>query len=117
MTLDTTRSRGLAAGARLHAHEVTCRTRLHAWDWIDNYIGQHSGEPTVIFAHNLAAVDSIRDRLKSAGHRIAVITGTMSTDAKDKAKKAKDGGLYLVRCVEQALDAVRFADEDISPRQ
>lgn len=59
--------------------------KLH---WVDKYLGEHKGEPTVIFAHNLGAVQALRERLKASGHRLAVITGTMSTEAKDRAKNA-----------------------------
>jgi len=56
--------------------------------WIDQFVNAHKGEPTVIFAHNLSSVKAIRDKLSAQGHRVASITGGMSTDAKDKAKLA-----------------------------
>jgi hypothetical protein len=46
---------------------------------------EHAGKPGVVFAHSLAAVENIRARLASEGHRVATITGKDS--AKDKGRK------------------------------
>ena len=43
------------------------------------------GKPGVVFAHSLAAVESLRARLEKEGHRVVTITGADS--AEDKAKK------------------------------
>jgi helicase-like protein/SNF2 domain-containing protein len=56
--------------------------------WVLQYMSEHNGEPTVIFAHNLDAAGHIAESLKAAGHRVGVLTGGMSSDAKDKAKNA-----------------------------
>jgi superfamily II DNA/RNA helicase len=60
-------------------------------DWTEKYVGGHQDEPTVIFAHNLESVRAITKRLKAQGHSVGVITGEMSTKAKDKAKEAFTG--------------------------
>ena len=57
-------------------------------DWVDHYLGEHKGEPAVVFAHNLAAVDALKKRAKAAGHRVVKLSGAMSSQAKDQAKNA-----------------------------
>jgi hypothetical protein len=57
-------------------------------DWVDHYLGEHKGEPAVVFAHNLAAVDALKKRAKAAGHRVVTLSGAMSSQAKDQAKNA-----------------------------
>lgn len=56
-------------------------------DWTEKYIDSHRDEPSVIFAHNLEAVKAITKRLQDNGHKVGMITGEMSTKAKDKAKE------------------------------
>jgi len=56
--------------------------------WVMNHLEKHPGTPTLIFAHNIDAVKVLSERLKKAGHRVATITGTMTGQAKDKAKLA-----------------------------
>lgn len=55
-------------------------------DWVSQYATEHRGEPTVVFAHNRKAVRMLKARLEADGHRVGVISGDMSTDAKDKAR-------------------------------
>jgi SNF2 family DNA or RNA helicase len=56
--------------------------------WTEKYLTEHKGEPTVIFAHNLKAVDMIAERLTKSGHRVAKIKGDMDSGTKDDAKNA-----------------------------
>ncbi len=46
------------------------------------------GKPGVVFAHNLDAVQQIKDRLEKEGHRVAVLTGADSSKKKDQIKRA-----------------------------
>lgn len=57
-------------------------------NFVSQYAGQHAGEPMVVFAHNLESVKQISERLRAEGHRVGVLTGGMSSDAKDRAKLA-----------------------------
>jgi hypothetical protein len=83
--------RDTALNRVVNLHENGCKL-----DWIcgsgedpsGGYVNAHKGEPTVIFAHNLGAVEALRARLKAQGHRVAVIQGGMSAGAKDRAKNA-----------------------------
>jgi len=46
------------------------------------------GKPGVVFARNLQAVDELKRGLEAKGHRVTVITGAMSGEEKDKARRA-----------------------------
>lgn len=46
------------------------------------------GKPGVVFAHNLEAVQQIKDRLEKEGHRVAVMTGADSSKKKDQIKRS-----------------------------
>jgi superfamily II DNA/RNA helicase len=58
------------------------------FDFVEKYVQDHEGQPTVVFARNLDSVHALADRLTKAGHRVAVITGSMSSQAKDNAKRS-----------------------------
>lgn len=53
-------------------------------DEVSRVAKEHQGKQGVVFAHSLAAVQSIKERLIKEGHRVATITGKDS--AKDKAR-------------------------------
>ena len=44
------------------------------------------GKPGIIFAHNLAVVNQIKDRLEKEGHRVVALTGADSSTDKDKKR-------------------------------
>ena len=54
-------------------------------DKISSLVSGHDGKPGVVFARNRDAVEKIRKRLESEGHRVVTLTG--SDSAKDKDKK------------------------------
>lgn len=49
---------------------------------------ERKGKPGVIFAHSLAAVKQISERLKAEGHRVVTLTGADSSKEKGKKKLA-----------------------------
>lgn len=54
-------------------------------DTISRLAHERRGTPGVVFAHGLAEVSQIAERLRKEGHRVVVITG--SDSSKEKAKK------------------------------
>ena len=60
-------------------------------NWVKAQLQRSKGRPTLIFAHNLAAVDTIAEQLKADGHSVGVLKGSMSGDAKNAAKEAFAG--------------------------
>lgn len=46
--------------------------------------GERKGKPGVVFAHSLQAVEQIKARLESEGHRVITLTGADSAQAKSK---------------------------------
>nr|WP_281719973.1 helicase-related protein [Nitrosomonas nitrosa] len=50
------------------------------------HAAERKGKPGVVFAHNLESVKMIADRLKQAGHRVVTITGSDSSQEKDKKR-------------------------------
>lgn len=58
----------------------------HIANLADEYKKQ--GKPGVVFARNLQTVDELAAGLRAKGHRVAVLTGTMTGDEKDKARRA-----------------------------
>jgi hypothetical protein len=53
---------------------------------LDAEIEKRAGKPGVVFARSLSAVHSIAERLRAQGHRVAVITGDMSSKEKYAAR-------------------------------
>lgn len=49
---------------------------------------ERKGKPGVVFAHSLEAVESLRQRLESEGHRVITITGKDSPKEKDEKIRA-----------------------------
>lgn len=68
--------------------ELDNRGRSAKLDHAVRLAGERKGKPGVIFAHNLAVVRDLTDRLKAAGHRVATITGDMSGAERDAARRA-----------------------------
>lgn len=56
--------------------------------WVQDFVDQHRGEPTVIFARNISSVRGIAAALKASGHHVAVVTGETNAEDKHKAKIA-----------------------------
>lgn len=56
-------------------------------DHISKLAAERKGKQGVVFAHSRAAVDAIRARLESEGHRVVTITGSDSSADKDKKRK------------------------------
>lgn len=50
------------------------------------------GKPGIVFAHSLAAVKLLSERLGAAGHKVITITGTDSAAEKDKKKEQFQAG-------------------------
>jgi hypothetical protein len=46
------------------------------------------GVPGVVFARNLETIDELKRGLEAQGHRVATLTGTMTGDEKDAARRA-----------------------------
>jgi hypothetical protein len=55
---------------------------------VSQYMDTHRGEPTIVFAHNREAVKMLTKRLRNEGHNVAVLSGDMSGELKDKARLA-----------------------------
>ena len=51
-----------------------------------NQANQRKGKPGIIFAHNLAVVNQIKERLEKEGHRVVSLTGADSATEKDKKR-------------------------------
>lgn len=68
--------------------ELDNRDRSAKLDHAVRLAGERKGTPGVIFAHNLAVVRDLTDRLKAAGHRVATLTGDMSGAERDAARRA-----------------------------
>ena len=56
-------------------------------DDVVKHAEERKGKPGVVFAHNLESVKMIADRLKKEGHRVVVITGSDSSQEKDKKRR------------------------------
>lgn len=52
------------------------------------HVAARQGKPGVIFARSLEAVDTLRQRLEAAGHRVVTITGADSADSKAEKIRA-----------------------------
>lgn len=57
-------------------------------EWTDAKGNKRTGKPGIVFARNLQAVSELKRGLAAAGHRVATITGSMSGDEKDAARRA-----------------------------
>jgi superfamily II DNA or RNA helicase len=55
---------------------------------------ERKGKSGVVFAHNLANVQAIADRLKKDGHRVVTLTGGDSSAQKDSKKREFQDGLH-----------------------
>lgn len=55
---------------------------------VSKIAAERKGQPGVVFAHSLEAVESIRKRLEAEGHRVATITGKDSAADKDAKIRA-----------------------------
>lgn len=60
--------------------------------WTQRYIQKHKSQPVVVFAHNLKAIEALKQKLTAAGHRVAVVTGDETGAAKDKAYRQFQSG-------------------------
>lgn len=58
----------------------------HIADLADSY--RKAGKPGVVFARNLETVEELARGLRAEGHRVATLTGAMSGDDKDAARRA-----------------------------
>ncbi len=54
--------------------------------------GERKGKPGVVFAHSLAAVKMLGERLEKAGHKVITITGSDSGQDKEKKRAAYQNG-------------------------
>ncbi len=50
--------------------------------------GKKDGKPGVVFARRLQSVAALKEGLEKAGHRVVTLTGTMTGDEKDAARRA-----------------------------
>lgn len=57
-------------------------------DHVAKLAAERHGKPGVVFAHSLTAVDNLRKRLESSGHKVITLTG--SDSSKQKAAKLRE---------------------------
>ncbi len=81
-------------------HAINVHEGSAKFDRVAEIVGKHAGEKDakgrpksgVVFARNLDAVEAIRRRLESAGHKVVTLTGKDGADNKAKAKEAFQRG-------------------------
>ncbi|KAA5611629.1 helicase-related protein [Rhodovastum atsumiense] len=77
----------LRATAARHAIDGSAKV-----DKLSELARERAGKPGVVFAHSLARVKEIAERLTREGHRVVTLTGTDTSKEKDAKKQAFQSG-------------------------
>lgn len=71
-------------------------------DALAKIAADRKGKPGVVFAHSLAHVKTISDRLAKEGHRVVTLSGGDSTAEKDRKKRDYQSGKYDIMVASDA---------------